>query len=103
MSVEQIIERLNEWRGGLVGNISEGLPYTDDLNGPVRNLPPLTGDELSMLQNEAQKLLADGWTDSLVESYLRFTEDVCPFWTEDYALKRMKQIRDKAILQGARR
>lgn len=103
MSADSIVQRLNEWRAELLVNIADEPPFTDKLNGPVRNLPALEGDDLTNLKKEIEGLLADGWTPSLVERYMKFSEEVCPFWTEDYAIRTMKHIRDKAVIQGARR
>lgn len=102
-TADLLIERLNEWRAGLVDNIADEPPYTDDINGPVRNLPPLEGDDLNMIRTEIEQKISDGWPVACVEKWMRFSEEVCPFWAEDHALKQMKEAHDKAILQGARK
>lgn len=96
MGADLIIQRLNDWRADLVGNIADEPPFTDDLNSPVRNLPPLEHDDHVMLKREIENFLVDGWSPALVERYMKYCEEVCPFWTEDHALNQMKRIRDKA-------
>lgn len=101
-SSDRIIQDLNGWRAELVVNIADEPPFTDDVNGPVRNLPPLEGDDLIMLKGEIERLLSLGWSEALVCRHMKYAEEVCPFWTEEHALKQMKFLQDRAILQGAR-
>jgi hypothetical protein len=103
MNADDIIKRLNEWRAELVENIADEPPFTDDLNGPVRNLPPLEGDDLAMIRIEVEMFLDYCWPGELIVKYMKYSEEVCPFWTEEYAIKRMHEVRSRALLQGARR
>jgi hypothetical protein len=101
-TVDQIVQSLNAWRSELVDNITDEPPFTDDVYGPVRNLPPLEGDDLSEVKEEIKNLLEKGWPPALVQKYVSYNESVCPFWAEDHAIKKARETREKAILRGGR-